>query len=178
MSEYVTYPGPTVLEIYRDLPGPIERVWDYLTKSELRQTWICAGSVSAEIGGPIEFSFDHTRLSKHEMPEEQAETGEDQMVGIIRVYEPPHKLAFSWPSGAGEAPTEVVIRLTKTEHGVRLHLRHEKLHRNDYKSGASAGWHTHLDILSDLLHGRDGRDFWDHFLPLQQSYKDRLEGAA
>lgn len=177
MGDHVTYPQPTVLEIFRDLPGPIDRVWDYLTKSDLRQKWLSAGEVSPEIGGTIVFAFDHSRLSKHPTPETHQDSGDQNMTGIVRVYDPPHHLAFSWPSAEAEAPTEVVIRLTETEQGVRLHLRHEKLLSDAYKSGASAGWHTHLDILSDLLNGREGRDFWEYFLRLEQAYQQRLADA-
>ena len=174
MRDAVTYPSSTVLEIYRDLPGPIDRVWDYLTKSELRQKWLCAGDVSSEAGGAIVFDFDHTRLSARPTPESHKGGGNHYMVGEVRVYDPPHHLAFSWPSAESEAPTEVVIRLTETETGVRLHLRHEKLMSDTYKSGASAGWHVHLDILRDILSDQSGRDFWDHFLPLEQQYKAML----
>lgn len=177
MGDFVTFPQPTVLEIYRDLPGPIERVWDYLTKSDLRQKWLCAGNVSPETGGEIAFEFDHSRLSARPTPDSHKGGGDQQMIGIVRVYDKPYHLAFSWPSAEAEAPTEVTIRLTETEDGVRLHLRHEKLITDDYKSGASAGWHTHLDILGDVLGDQTGRDFWDHFLPLQQAYKERLEQA-
>lgn len=174
MGDYATYPDPAVLEIYRDLPGPIERVWDYLTMSDLRQRWLCAGDVSAEVGGEIQFRFDHSLLSKHPTPESHENSGDQHMAGIVRDYDPPHHLAFSWPSAEAEAPTEVVIKLTEIDGGVRLHLRHEKVITSDYKSGASAGWHTHLDILGDLLAGRKGRDFWEHFLPLEQDYKSKL----
>ena len=171
MNDHAVYPGPAKLEIWRDLPGPIERVWDYLVKSELRQKWICAGAVSSEIGGPIVFEFDHTRLSTQPTPESHKGGGEHRMVGSVRVFDPPHQLAFSWPSAEGEAPTEVIIKLTETEEGVRLHLRHEQLTTTGNKSGASAGWHAHLDILKDILTGQPGRDFWVHFLPLEQAYK-------
>lgn len=175
MGDYATYPENAVLEIYRDLPGPIERIWDYLTKSELREKWLCAGKVSAETGGIIQFRFDHSLLSKHSTPDSHQNSGDQQMTGIVRVYDPPHHLAFSWPSAEAEAPTEVVIKLTEIAGGVRLHLRHEKVMTSDYKSGASAGWHTHLDILGDVLEGQAGRDFWEHFLPLEQEYKAKLE---
>nr|WP_070960097.1 SRPBCC family protein [Hyphomonas sp. Mor2] len=177
MSDGVTYPNPTVLEVFRDLPGPIDRVWDFLTRSELRQKWLCAGDVSSEVGGPIVFDFDHSRLSARPTPDTHKGGGDHHMVGEVRAYDPPHHLAFSWPSGDGELPTEVVIKLTETASGVRLHLRHEKLMTADYKSGASAGWHTHLDILDDILSDRPGRDFWDHFLQLEQHYKAMLSEA-
>lgn len=174
MDDFVTYPEPAVLEIYRDLPGPIERVWDYLTRSELRQKWICAGNVSDTVGGEIVFEFDHSRLSEQSPPESHGDGGTVRMIGFVRVYDKPHHLAFSWPSGAGETPTEVVIRLSETERGVRLHLRHEKLATDAHKSGASAGWHTHLDILSDLVNDRKGRDFWECYVPLEQAYQARM----
>lgn len=177
MGDFVTYPQPTVLEIFRDLPGPIDRVWDYLTKSDLRQKWLCAGDVSSDVGGEIVFDFDHSRLSKRPTPQSHQGSGDQHMTGIVRVFDPPHHLAFSWPSAEAEAPTEVVIRLTETEHGVRLHLRHEKLSTDAYKSGASTGWHTHLDILEDLLNDRAARDFWEHFLALEKAYQQRLAKA-
>ena len=34
---------PTTLKIQRLLPGPIERIWAYLTDSELRRKWMAAG---------------------------------------------------------------------------------------------------------------------------------------
>ena len=33
---------PATLKIQRLLPGPIERVWAYLTESELRRQWLAA----------------------------------------------------------------------------------------------------------------------------------------
>jgi len=177
MNEFATFPQPTVLEIYRDLPGPIERVWEYLTTSELRQKWICAGSVSSEIGGEIVFEFDHSKLSEQPAPQGHADGGTHRMTGTVRVFDKPHHLAFSWPSAEDAAPTEVTIRLSEIEGGVRLHLRHEKLATNDYKSGASAGWHTHLDILCDVVNDHKGRDFWAHYIPLETAYKERVERA-
>lgn len=177
MGDYVTYPESAALEIYRDLPGPIERVWDYLTQSDLRKKWLCAGDVSTEVGGEIVFHFDHKNLSKHPTPASHEGGGDHKMVGKVRVFDPPRHLAFSWPSAEADKPTEVVIKLTEIDGGVRLHLRHENLVTSEYKSGASAGWHTHLDILSDLVSGRNGRDFWDHYLPLEQEYKSRLAEA-
>lgn len=177
MSDFVTYPEPTVLEIYRDLPGPIERVWDYLTKSELRQKWLCAGDVSPQSGGEVVFDFDHSRLSAQATPTTHEGGGKVRMVGEVRVYDRPSHLAFSWPSGEGEAPAEVIIRLTQTPNGVRLHLRHEKVFSTEYMTGASAGWHAHLDILQDQLTGSEPRDFWLHYLPLEETYRDMQDAV-
>ena len=40
---YGTLIEPATLKIERLLPGPIDRVWAYLTESELRRQWLAAG---------------------------------------------------------------------------------------------------------------------------------------
>ena len=40
---YGTLIEPATLKIQRLLPGPIERVWAYLTESDLRRQWLAAG---------------------------------------------------------------------------------------------------------------------------------------
>jgi uncharacterized protein YndB with AHSA1/START domain len=42
------------LKIQRLLPGPIERVWAYLTQSELRRRWLAAGEMEMKVGAPFE----------------------------------------------------------------------------------------------------------------------------
>jgi uncharacterized protein YndB with AHSA1/START domain len=46
---------PTTLEIQRLLPGPIERIWAYLTESELRRQWLAAGQMEMKVGALFEF---------------------------------------------------------------------------------------------------------------------------
>jgi uncharacterized protein YndB with AHSA1/START domain len=41
---------PATLKIERLLPGPIERVWAYLTESELRRQWLAAGQMEMKSG--------------------------------------------------------------------------------------------------------------------------------
>ena len=45
---------PATLKIQRLLPGPIERVWAYLTQSELRRQWLAAGDMEMKVGAPFE----------------------------------------------------------------------------------------------------------------------------
>src|SRR2546429_9695009 len=46
---------PTTLKIQRLLPGPIERIWAYLTDSDLRSKWLAAGAMEMKVGAPVEF---------------------------------------------------------------------------------------------------------------------------
>ena len=44
---------PATLKIQRLLPGPIERVWAYLTESELRRKWLAAGEMEMKVGATL-----------------------------------------------------------------------------------------------------------------------------
>ena len=45
---YGVFIEPGTLKIERVLPGPIERVWAYLTDSDLRRQWLAAVRLKAE----------------------------------------------------------------------------------------------------------------------------------
>ncbi len=60
---YGTLIEPTTLKIQRMLPGPIERVWAYLTDSELRRKWLAAGAMEMQVGAPFELVWRNDELS-------------------------------------------------------------------------------------------------------------------
>lgn len=45
MSEYGELLGESTVRFERLLPGPIERVWRFLTESDKRAQWLCGGDV-------------------------------------------------------------------------------------------------------------------------------------
>ena len=53
-DDYGTLIEPATLRIQRVLPGPIERVWAYLTDSELRRQWFAAGPMELKVGATFE----------------------------------------------------------------------------------------------------------------------------
>ena len=53
MNDYGMIIEPGTLRIQRLLPGPIERVWAYLTESDKRATWLAAGAMTLENGAPL-----------------------------------------------------------------------------------------------------------------------------
>lgn len=57
MNDYGMIIEPGTLRIQRLLPGPIERVWAYLTESDKRATWLAAGAMTLENGAPLELEF-------------------------------------------------------------------------------------------------------------------------
>src|SRR5688572_17308230 len=51
VDDYGVVTAPDTVRIERLLPGPIQRVWDYLTESELRGKWFASGELDARVGG-------------------------------------------------------------------------------------------------------------------------------
>jgi uncharacterized protein YndB with AHSA1/START domain len=99
------------------------------------------------------------------------------MKGTIVTFDPPNVLSYNWPEEHGQG-TIVTIRLTAEGEGTRLHLSHERLANPEFKKGASAGWHAHLDLLVDELNGDQRRDFWKHYEVLKDQYDQRIEQSA
>ena len=54
---------PATLKIQRVLPGPIERVWAYLTESDLRRQWLAAGEMEMKVGAPVELVWRNDQLT-------------------------------------------------------------------------------------------------------------------
>src|SRR5690349_14792849 len=46
--------GTDAIRIERVLPGPRERIWRYLTESDLRRRWLAAGAFGLMPGGAVE----------------------------------------------------------------------------------------------------------------------------
>ena len=47
----------------RLLPGPIERVWEYLVDSELRRTWLAQGPMELRPGGTVQMTWRNSELA-------------------------------------------------------------------------------------------------------------------
>ncbi|MBL0915697.1 MAG: SRPBCC domain-containing protein, partial [Sphingopyxis sp.] len=61
---YGTLAAPATLTLQRLLPGPIERIWAYLTESEKRKQWFAAGDYELKKGGKANLFFQHKNISK------------------------------------------------------------------------------------------------------------------
>ena len=61
MNESATLIATATMRLERLLPGPVERVWAYLTESEKRATWLCGGEFELRVGGRVRLEFDHAR---------------------------------------------------------------------------------------------------------------------
>lgn len=55
------FPKSGTIQFERLLPSPVERIWNYLTKSELKGKWLSAGDVEPRVGGKVEPIFSETK---------------------------------------------------------------------------------------------------------------------
>jgi uncharacterized protein YndB with AHSA1/START domain len=166
---YGTLTEPTTLKIQRLLPGPIERIWAYLTESDQRRKWLAAGKMEMKVGAPFEFVWRNNELT--DPPGERpAGFGEEhRMKSRITELDPPHKISFVW-EGSGD----VSIELEATGKDVLLTLVHRRLPNRSTMLGVSAGWHMHLDVLVARARGEEPAPFWDGWARLRKEYDRRL----
>src|SRR5437868_13009366 len=84
---------PTTLKIQRLLPGPIERVWAYLTESDMRRKWLAAGQMEMKVGSPFEFVWRNDELSDPPGKRPEGYGEEHRMQSRITELDPPGKIA-------------------------------------------------------------------------------------
>lgn len=177
-SSYGEYLNGESLQIQRFLPGPIERVWKYLTDSKMRSRWLASGDMQDEAGSEFEFVWRNDELDgnpKNGAAEVDSECAveEHRMLSKIVSWEPPHRLAFTW-SGSGD----VTIELEERGEEVLLTLTHSNLPNQSMTVGVSSGWHAHLDYLVACLNKTRPEPFWENYNRLRAAYEERVTGNS
>lgn len=132
----------TVVRFQRLLPGPIERVWSYLTQSQHLAGWLGPGSaIEPRAGGTVSIADGHIR-------------------GVVTQWRPPRLLAYTWnvfgPQQA-ESPfpqSYVTFELQEEGEDVLLTLTHLPIIEG-FEAQTLMGWHTLLDLLDALVRGRE-----------------------
>lgn len=174
-SEYgaVTEPGTVRLE--RVLPGPIERVWAYLTEPEKRGKWLASGAMELRVDGRVELKFNHSELSAEKTPPDEYKKYESCTFrnGRVTRCEPPKLLCYTWGDEPGEN-SEVTFELSARGKDTLLIVTHRRLRDRGEMVGVASGWHSHLGILEDRLNGREPRPFWTSILKTKPEYEKRL----
>ena len=101
LDAYGVLTEPATLKIQRLLPGPIERVWAYLTESELRRQWLAAGQMEMKVGVPFELVWRNDELTDPPGQRPPGLPDEHRMQSRITELDPPWKLAITWEAAAG-----------------------------------------------------------------------------
>jgi uncharacterized protein YndB with AHSA1/START domain len=173
MNRPVTVIEPGTVKLERLLPGPIERVWAYLTESDKRAKWLAAGEFDLRVGGGIRLEFDNSKLSSDNVaPEKYKDRQLGKFDGVITRLEPMRVLAHTWAWNGGD--TEVTYELTPRGKDVLLVIIHRRLEGRDLQASVMGGWDVHTGILEDVLKGVEPRPFWTTHARLEREYASAL----
>lgn len=179
MSDYGAVNGPGSVRFERVLPGPVERVWSYLTDPALRGKWLASGPMELRVGGRVALHFRHAELSPVIEPTpdryKKYEVG-CELVGRVTRCEPPRLLSYTW-GGEDEAASEVTFELMPQGGNVLLVLTHRRLGGRDEMVNVAGGWHAHLAILDDVLAGVAPRPFWSTHASAEAMYRGRFSSS-
>jgi Uncharacterized conserved protein len=170
-DSYAEFPVRGELRIVRLLPGPIERIWEFLTDPEKRSRWFAGGVTEPRAGGKIEFVMHHSKLSPGETPPEKyAQVHEPGVTfeGRVLRYEPPRVLGYTF----GDEESQVTFELSPQGDQVLLVVTHRST-GDDIKEqfNYAGGWHTHLSILVALLEKKTPPKFWATHARLESYYR-------
>jgi uncharacterized protein YndB with AHSA1/START domain len=168
-DNYGVLTEPTTLEIQRLLPGPIERVWAWLTQSDLRRRWLAAGDMELKDGAPFELVWRNDELTDPPGTRPEGFGAEHRLQTHIIAIDPPHSLTFAMHG-------EVTFKLEPQGDEVLLTVIHRRVADRATLLNVSAGWHMHLDILAARARGQEPGSFWDGWARLKQEYAERLPG--
>ncbi len=168
-GDYGVLSEPATLTIQRILPGPIERVWNYLTDSELRRRWLAAGDMELMVGAPFELVWRNDELTDPPGKRPEGFSDEHRMTSQITEIDPPRKLSFTWYERG-----EVTFELEPRGERVLLTVIHRRIPERSVLLKVGPGWHNHLDVLVARIGGEEPEPFWDKFVRLQKDYARRM----
>ncbi|MDJ0709978.1 MAG: SRPBCC family protein [Woeseiaceae bacterium] len=178
MNDYGELLDEQTVRFVRVLPGPIERVWSYLTESDKRAQWLCGGDVETSVDGHVDMHFHNLSLSEASdgdipRPEKYRDRPPKMsFAGKVTRCEPPHVLHHTWEFD--DEDSEVCYELSEEGDQVRLVLTHRRLDSKDTVLSVSGGWHTHLNVLVDVLNGATPRPFYRMQTKFEAEYSERL----
>jgi uncharacterized protein YndB with AHSA1/START domain len=162
---------PATLKIQRVLPGSVERVWDYLTKSELRRQWFAAGDMELKQGATFELVWRNNELTNPPGKLPDGFNGNHTMTSTIIACDPPRKLAFTWGMGG---TGDVTFTLEPRGERTLLTVVHTGLTDPNVRGKVGPGWHAHIDVLAARMAGTEPAPFWDNWTRLKADYDKRM----
>ncbi len=160
---------PQTLTIQRFLPGPIERVWAFLTESDLRRQWLASGDMKMEVGAPFTLTWRNSELTDPPEPTPPGHSDEHSMESRITELDPPNRITFTWFNSGS-----VTFDLASRGERVLLTVTHRGIPSRDVLLKVSPGWHSHLDVLVARASGSAPKPFWPAYNRLKKEYERRL----
>jgi uncharacterized protein YndB with AHSA1/START domain len=175
-SRYNRSPGQltdaSTLVIQRRLPGTPERVWAYLTDSDLRRQWLASGDMPAGKGAGFELTWRNDELSASAGERPDGFSAESRGSCEMLEFDPPRRLRYLW-SGVGE----VLMELAPVGNEVLLTLTHSKLLGERLVLNVCAGWDSHLALLVALVEGTPRPSLWNTWKERRAEYEVQLRAS-
>ena len=134
-----THGDSHILRFERHLPHPIEQVWAAITEPEQLVAWLGEADVEPSKGGHIQLRWLNT--------DEHGNSA--VMNATITQFEPPHLLEY-----AGDIHGVLRFELREEAAGCVLTFSSTLSAPNPRLSETLAGWHVHLDFLTEALDGQ------------------------
>jgi uncharacterized protein YndB with AHSA1/START domain len=156
------------LVIQRWLPGTADRLWKYITESDLRRKWLASGEMPPAAGGAFELVWRNDELSAKGDHRPEGFPEEQRMPTFVVAISPPNLLTIAWGNGT------VTFELQEKDGRTLLTLTHRGLTDKGARTMIAAGWHMHLDILGAELAGQDPDSFWAGWRRLREEYAGRI----
>ena len=145
MNEAAQHLRVPAVRFERTLPGPIEHVWENLTRCENLRAWYGeAGVIEPRDGGIVNFAGGHIR-------------------GVVTQWRPCWRLAHSWnvfeanETHSAYPESYVTFDLTPAGEVISLALTHLPVLERFEKQNAM-GWHSFLDMLEAAVRGEAVED--------------------
>lgn len=167
-ADYGVVAAPETVRIQRLLPGPVERIWSYLTEGEMRRQWLAAGDMALQVGAPFELVWRNDELTDPPGRRPEGFAEEQRMQSRITELDPPRRLAFAWGEG------DVSFDLEPKGDHVLLTVIHRGIFDRANMLMIGAGWHMHLDTLVARAKGETPESFWDGWSRLRAEYDRRI----
>jgi uncharacterized protein YndB with AHSA1/START domain len=177
MKDYATETAPGTIRFERHMPGPIDRLWDFVTHPTIRGRWLAPGPMDLFAGGKYEMTFRNDELTPHA---EIAPPGMDSPKGFtlrgdVTDCKYPSILAFTWPTGGPDSI--VTIILTSLQGQVRVSLSHSGLNDRETVADVAAAWHAHLNILEAKANSVPPPPYWARFTQYRDEYAKKFAAA-
>jgi uncharacterized protein YndB with AHSA1/START domain len=149
--------GRHVLRFERRLGHPVEKVWSALTEPEQLRGWLAAAEeLELTEGCPVVLRWLNTS-TKHEwekygviLPDDFDPEAEEIVRGTVAAVEPLRLLEF-------DTDRHGILRWELREDGDGCALTFTNVRPEEFPDEMAAqtlaGWHSHLDLLSDALDG-------------------------
>jgi uncharacterized protein YndB with AHSA1/START domain len=139
MSRHGQLKRAAMVQFERVMPGPIERVWEFLTDPKRLPGWFGEGTIEPRVGGAVNLMGGHFR-------------------GVVTQWKPPRHLTYTInvfnPGEAESHYPESYLTLELEPRGSEVVLRLTHLPVLDrFEKQNAMGWHTFLDMLDAAVRG-------------------------